>query len=213
VYTHEARQDISVHKPCSDDPDTDLTQSLRVFCLEGEWEGLQGRLSVRPLLELLESLHGVRTAHRTVATRPELEYHLRRFADRLSEDRSVAYLAFHASSDGLSLVGGDTISLTDLEHILRRGAEGHLLLLGGCEMLARPDDDLKTFCQRTGVRALAGYAADIDWAQSAAFDLLLLDALMKSLNLKPMVARLRREYPGLVDRLGFTMATSSWVER
>jgi len=63
----------------------------------------------------------------------------------------------------------------------------------------------------TGVRGLVGYINEVDWAQSAAFDILVLSELLQSVNLKPMVARLQADHPGFVDGLGLRVATAAWV--
>jgi hypothetical protein len=51
-----------------------------VFCFEGEWEGsIESRVSIEPVLRLLESRDRIRLVHRDVATIDELQYCLDRW--------------------------------------------------------------------------------------------------------------------------------------
>jgi len=184
-----------------------------IFCLEGEWvqDSLESRLSVRPLLELLEMLKvSSGTIHRDVATRPELEHYLNRWTEDAESSYTVAYLAFHGTPGGIALAT-EVISLQELAAYLGRGAKGRTLFVGSCATLDAPESELREFCRATGVRGLVGYINEVYWEKSAAFDILVLSELLQSTNLKPMVARLQADHPGFVDGLGLRVATAAWV--
>jgi len=183
-----------------------------VFCLEGEWaDSLDSRLSVRPLLELLETMgESSGSIHRDVATRAELEYYLRRWIDDASAEYDVAYLAFHGSPGAISL-GAEDVTLREIAEIIDGGAKGRTIYFGSCGTLDQPAADLKNFCRQTGARGLVGYTEAVGWSESAAFDLLLLPELLKGASLKPIVARLTSNHPRFVEGLGLQIATSTWV--
>lgn len=184
-----------------------------VFCLEGEWDhdSLESRLSVRPLLELLEMLKvSSGTIHRDVATRSELEHYLNRWTEDTESSYTVAYLAFHGTPGGIALASED-VTLAELAAYLGQGAKGRTIFVGSCGTLDAPESELREFCRSTGVRGLVGYVNDVDWEKSAAFDILVLSQLLQSTNLKPMVARLQADHPGFVDGLGLKVATAAWV--
>jgi hypothetical protein len=183
-----------------------------VFCLEGEWEdGLDSRLSVRPLLELIEAMRqSSGSVHRDVATRGELEYYLHRWIEDDSAKYDVAYLAFHGSLGAISL-GAEDVTLAEIASIISGGAKGRTIYFGSCGTMDQPAADLKSFCRETGARGVVGYTASVGWSESAAFDLLLLPELLKGPSLKPLVARLASNHPRFVERLGLRIATSTWV--
>lgn len=73
------------------------------FCLEGEWDSdLTRRLSVRPVLELIEA---VPWRHRDVLTRPEHEYYLEKWTLDGYADFPVLWLAVHGSKTSITLSG------------------------------------------------------------------------------------------------------------
>jgi hypothetical protein len=184
-----------------------------IFCLEGEWdhETVTSRLSVRPLLELVEMLDvSGGTFHRDVATRGELTYYLERWTADDETDFPVAYLAFHGSPGCLALAR-ESVTLTELAEMLGTGAAGRVIHFGTCGTLKVASDDLSAFCRRTGVRGVTGYTGYVDWAESAGFDILLLRELLGSANLKPMFKRLEKRYPGFVEDLGLRVATPNWA--
>lgn len=195
-----------------------MTRS-QIFCLEGDWETrLESKLSVRPLLDLLSGV-GVAggVVHRDVATRAELEHYVARLARRSVDTFPVVYLAFHGfAEDGFGYVslGGEDVSLDELADVFgSESVAGRVIYTGSCSTLDVTDDALRDFCKRTGVRGLLGYSKDVGWVESAAFDILLLDELLRAAKLKPMMARLRKQHARFVEGLGLTIATERWVER
>ena len=71
-----------------------------VFCLEGEWDrDLRQRMSVEPVLELLERIRLARYIHRDVATITEFEYYLKKWGQK-GYQRLRGSLSGHARRDG-----------------------------------------------------------------------------------------------------------------
>jgi hypothetical protein len=184
-----------------------------IFCLEGEWDhqAVTSKLSVRPLLELIEMLEvSGGWFHRDVATREELAYYLGRWVDDEEADFPVAYFALHGSPGCLALAR-ESITLAELAEMLGTGAAGRVIHFGTCGTLEVPAEELTAFCRSTGLKGVTGYTRTVDWAESAGLDILLLRELLESARLKPMVKRLLTNYPGAVEGLGLRVATANWV--
>lgn len=153
--------------------------ALGVFCLES-WSGdLRNRDTVRPLLEVLADQAGLRFIHRVVDSSDQLLHYLNRWQSL--GDYRVAYVACYGSTGELHL-GGDTISLKELGDALAdRGVElaGRTLYLGSCAVMGVRRTHVRRLRERTGLSCVCGYAGvdGVDWLESAAFELLLFQAL------------------------------------
>ena len=183
-----------------------------VLCLEGEWEKSDplDRLSIEPSLHLLELQRYMRLVHRNVNTVEELDYHIAGMTHRRRRRYEVLYLAFHGSATGIDL-GSSTVSLTDLADKLRHQDSGFVVYFASCGVLDAEPTALKTFCRESGAKAIAGYTRDVDWIESAAFELLMLSSLLETTNTTPLHDRMVREHPRLTTKLGFRMAHSTWA--
>jgi hypothetical protein len=155
------------------------SSALGVFCLES-WSGdLRNRETVRPLLELLADQAGLRFIHRIVDSRAQLLNYVIRWQS-LNGYR-VCYVACHGSN-GVIHVGGDTIPLTDLGDELaeqRVDLANRTLYLGSCSVMGTKRTAVTEFREKTGLGCVCGYAGErgVDWLESAAFELLLFQAL------------------------------------
>ncbi|NMM85846.1 hypothetical protein B2J88_15970 [Rhodococcus sp. SRB_17] len=182
-----------------------------VFCLEGEWDDtIESTLSIEPALRLLEARDDIRLVHRDVATKAELRYYLNRWLGTRLRGYDFGYLGFHGSAEYL-YIGDETLSLDELADMFDGRCGGKVLYFGSCSVLAAPDSVLTKFCRDTGARAVAGYTKDVDWIETAAFELLLVSKLVYSTNMKPAYTSLCKTYPDLTRRLGFRMAHSTWA--
>jgi len=65
------------------------------------------------------------------------------------------------------------------------------------------DRRLQEFRQRTGAQAILGYAKDVDWAESMAFEILLYNALANFSRFGDAMNRLDRIAGTLREHLGF----------
>ena len=89
-------------------------------------------------------------------------------------------------------------------HKCRAHAPEKILYVGACSSFRVPKRQLQEFCQQTGAKAIAGYTADIDWFESAAFELLLFATLAKYQRIDAINRALRNRHAGLLRQLGFT---------
>lgn len=103
-----------------------------IFCLEGEWSSdLRERVSVRPLLTLLEHLGISQSIHRDVATTDEFEYYVSKWQQKRYDPYKVLYLAMHGDAGSIHL-GRDAVSLDDLEAMMRGACKGKVIYFGSC---------------------------------------------------------------------------------
>ena len=153
-----------------------------IFCLEGGWEkDLRGRTTVGPVLELLETSHypSIRSIHRNVATRGELKHLLQEWALKKYDHYPILYLGFHGDPGILFLRGGqrNPVELDWLAECLAGRCRGRIVHFGSCGTLNLHGNRLNHFLRVTRALAVSGYRTDVDWIQSAAFELVLLSAL------------------------------------
>lgn len=158
------------------------SSALGVFCLES-WSGdLRHRETVRPLLDVLSDQSGLRFIHRVVDSRAQLIDYLTRWPG-LGAYR-LCYLACHGSA-GTIYLGSDSLMLSELADELEHlgvDLSGRTLYLGSCSVMAAPRSVLADLRDRTGLTCVCGYADEkgVDWLESAAFELLLFQALALS---------------------------------
>lgn len=189
------------------------TKRPSLMCLEGDWgSDLRSRLSVEDLLRTLEGYQApyARVVHRDTATRAEFEHYLDWWQRRTATEFPVLYIALHGATGMVQLPNGEEITIEELtEHIGENGAAGRVIYFGSCKVLKGDTSAISHLCETTGVRAVLGYTKTVDWIESAAFDLLLLNDLATAKNLGSMHPRLARKYGSLTDSLGFRLVTST----
>jgi hypothetical protein len=180
-----------------------LDRGHNVFCLESFWhQRLDGdRLSVRPLLELLYASRGTRFVHLTCSTVEELAYNLRRH--KRYRSYGTVYLAFHGARGHLLLADGSRLPIEDLAEMAAGRLDGCLVHFGSC-WTALDVGQIYGFLSQTGACLATGYTKAVDWIDSAAMDLLVLDWAREYSNGKSLVDKLIYTYAGLVDETGFT---------
>jgi hypothetical protein len=182
-----------------------------IFCLESEWDSdLRDSKSVVPLLEVLEKLDIARTIHRHVATAADLTFYLRKWTQKKYDKYSVLYLATHGAVDAIELAD-KTLSLDGLGAILEGQCKDRIVYFGGCSTLSSSEDELKKYVRRLGAKAIVGYTSDVDWLESASFELLLLDEIVSAKQSAAMFRRLVTDHPRMATKLGLIVATGSSV--
>ncbi|MGQ0848620.1 MAG: DUF6642 family protein [Actinomycetota bacterium] len=179
-----------------------LDRGSNVFCLESFWhQRLDGdRLSVRPLLELLHTTRGIKFIHLTCSTVPELRFNIRQH--RRYRSYGTLYLAFHGFRGRLRLADGTQFPVEELTELAQGSLDGCLVHFGSC-WTALAEDQLYDFLYRTGASLATGYTKAVDWIDSAAMDLLILDRAREYSNGKSLVDKLLSTYAGLVEETGF----------
>lgn len=209
---------MGTHK--TDETRSDGNEMPGVFCIEGEWrEDLRHRVSVKPVLDLMEHFDVAQTIHRDAATVHELTYYLRAWLTGDYAEYRVLYLATHGDAETIWLsdadhdLGGGSLGLEQLSDILRGQCTGRVICLGGCQVLKQRDSVLQRFLAETKARALVGYRRDVDFTDAAAFEVFVLQALLRRVQGRAIFDQLEREHPRLARQLGLVIASKNQVYR
>lgn len=183
-----------------------------LLCLEGEWdEDPTSRVSVEPTLRLLERAGAFEVVHRDVCTEQELWFHLERWASHKSfRSCGNLYLGFHGSPHEL-YVGDTAVGLEQLSQRLENKCNGAVIYFASCGVLKADESALRAFCKRTGAWAMMGYTEEVNWFESAAFELINLGTIAKATSAKVAYKSIAKNYSELGTRLGFRVATSTWA--
>ncbi|GAA4129709.1 hypothetical protein GCM10022215_42540 [Nocardioides fonticola] len=182
-----------------------------IFCLEGEWSrDLRERNSVLPLLELLERLKVADYIHRDVATSNEFWYYLKRWEQKGYASYRILYLASHGES-GLLELGKDRVTMAELAEQMQGRAAGRVIYFGSCLSLAQYDEELLAFVKATGAKAVVGYSRAIPWLESASFELLLLERMLRNSRSDAFFNHLVRDHGAFAASLGLVVATKTRV--
>jgi hypothetical protein len=185
-----------------------------IFCLENEWFGLQSTVSVLPALRLLhDSDYGIRSIHRDVATRAELEHYLRKWLMEKHAGYQVLWLAVHTRK-GLLLPGDvrrhdERMDLDQLQAVLAGKCAGRIIHFGGCRTLLLPQARIDRFLRATRALAVSGFLTEVDWTESTLFEVSLMLELQKHpatrQGMHAVVRTMRRLRPVESRKAGFVM--------
>ena len=174
-----------------------------IFCLEGTWnKRIDDRVSVLPTLDMLERLDRATYVHRDVGTEEELYHYLAKWCQAGYRRYSVLYFAFHGVRGGIR-VGRGTVTLDDLAEKLNGKAKDRIVYFGSCNVM-KDRKGVEEFQRLTGSKLVCGYTKEVEWVESAAFDLLLLESLTKAARIDARVNQIRSRYGELTQLLGFT---------
>lgn len=184
-----------------------------LLCLEGEWDedDPTSRLSIEPTLRLLEKANYFDVVHRDVCTEQELWCHLDRWSSHKAfRNYRTLYLGFHGSPHEF-YIGDLAIGLEQLSQRLEGQCDDSVIYFASCGVLGADDSTLKAFCKRTGAKAVMGYTEEVDWLESAAFELVNLGTIATASSAKIAHKSIMKGYGELASRLGFRAATATWV--
>jgi hypothetical protein len=174
--------------------------------MEGGWSTrLTAKESVRPLLEYLEAVGEIRFLHERARTPDTAVHLLRTWTQRQYDHYPLGYFGFHGIPGVLLFGRGRRLTMDELAKVLDGACAGRTLYFGSCAFLNVDRRRIETFRHRTRARCIAGYRKDVDWFESAAFDVLLFEALTRYQRIDAAHRWLLRRYPGLVRTLGFAM--------
>lgn len=173
-----------------------------VFCLEGPWSSrLTDKSSVRPLLELLENRGEIRFIHRDAATQVEFETCVKQWTQKQYSAYSFGYFAFHGEA-GAIWIGKNLYPLADLGVLLKGRLGGRTVYLGSCETLHIDHAEVEAFRRVTSARAVCGYTTEVDWIETAAFELNLIYAVTYYERIDAGFRYLLKHHGGACERLG-----------
>jgi hypothetical protein len=159
---------------------------------------------MKPLLEFVERTGRIRLIHHSVRTKSAFLDVVRRWPQKQYAGYSLGYFSFHGT-EGCLLLGRERVGLDELGEELRGACQGKTIYFGSCSTLGALRRDVQDFRRITRAKCVAGYTEYVDWFESAAFELLLLDAMSRSSRSDAVERWLRTEHRTLVRRLGFKM--------
>jgi hypothetical protein len=187
-----------------------------IYCLEiGEWFGsMKKKHSVEPVLELLhDSPLAVPYIHRDIATKTELRYYLRKWAQNKHVNFPILYLAFHGSPGCIHLAKenghSDIFSTDDLFDLLTNKCHKRVIHFGACSVLNMHGHKINKYLKDSGAVAISGYRQDVGWINSSIFEMLYLAELQGNQFTKPGLRaaknRVRKIASPLSKMLNFRM--------
>lgn len=125
------------------------------------------------------------------------------------DEYAIGYFAFHGEPGEIILSEDDednNLTLEKIGDMLSGRCQGKALYFGGCSSLDISTGRVKEFKNKTKATCVCGYKNDVEWIMSAAFDLLLFDALHHYNNSPKRTDNyLNNTASGLVEKLGFTI--------
>jgi hypothetical protein len=196
----------------------------KLVCLETYWnETLFQSFSVKGFFEAMAPLlrPPLTIAHRFVESEAGLAYYTKRPGGvmwRQSElfDAPIYYLAFHGKPGTVISLTGSIGAQRLMEAFEGYGSYDNLVYFAACSVLrgAQGERFAREFLKETGVRAVIGYGARVDWMASLVADMLFLHRFYSDpspwRNLRRIFASVQRDYPK-AGRLGHTLITSDQV--
>jgi hypothetical protein len=175
-----------------------------IYCIEGLWDhgNIQDQSTVLPILDLLEKRGYCNYIYHDCATKSELEYFLEKWKHKTVNNKyPILYLAFHGDPGYIFLTHEDKYSLTELANYLGDKCTGKIVYFGSCSTLKIDKRRINSFLEKTGAIAAIGYKTDIDWIQSTACDLFVLEALQSEMldtkGIKKMQKKIISDYGNL----------------
>ena len=180
-----------------------MSRTNGIFCIEtSHWnsDAKPKQPSVERLLGLIESTQGTPFIHRDFSTKEELDFLLTEATRGKYKHFPIIYLASHSGEREIFVqrkvrknLMSDTVTLNDIARPLEGRAAGKILLFGACSIMNADKRHLSKFVEATKVKAVMGYKRDVDWIESAQFELGLLAALSRrsTRNLNSIAAAIR----------------------
>lgn len=125
----------------------------------------------------------------------------------------VLYVAAHGSKNAVNMgfQKRGEVSLDDMSGWLTRSCHDRVIYFGSCSVLSTKPGVLKAFVKATGARAVIGYRKDINWLDSAAFECMLLSALLRGQRTDAFFNHMHKRHGPIAKELGLVAATANNV--
>jgi hypothetical protein len=176
------------------------TYKKNIACLESLWDhDIENHLSVFPILELTSKRNGVKSIFLTCNTPQELEHNL--LMIRRKKGYGILYLAFHGYPGGI-FVDGIPVDIEILAYLMGKGFKDWIVHFGCCATMKTPKWKILDFLTETEVLMVSGYTRMVDWVESSALDLLLLNRIQEYKDMQKFWNRFRKAYRDLVHGTG-----------
>lgn len=182
------------------------TYERNIYCLEGNWnKNPRSHQSVKPMLELLRTVSGVKYIYHKCNTQEDFFYRLQQFTKGTYKNYAVLYLAFHGRTNRIE-VENQYITLKEIANALEGKLANKIVHFGSCSTLRTSEKNIQDFLTTTNCLFISGYRKDVEFIASTAFELLYFDLLQKYKSIKKIDSEIFSLSPQLADdRLRFAM--------
>lgn len=182
------------------------TYEKYIYCLEGNWnKNPKSHQSIKPILELLRTVSGVKYIYHKCNTQEEFFYRLQQFTKGTYRNYAVLYLAFHGRTNRI-LVENQLITLKEIATALAGKLADKIVHFGSCSTLRTSEKNIQDFINTTKCQFISGYRKDVDFIASTAFELLYFDLLQKYKSVRRIDSEIFNLSPQLADnKLKFVM--------
>ena len=175
--------------------DKNKARKRGIWCLETVWFDSTSNLSVRPVLELMNSLYGTPFVHRNAVTKDEFLQFLNAWMDAGSKDEQfpILMLSYHGRQGTVSLREDDGIdwddpdswtdsivTLSEISERLEGRCKDRIIHFSSCSSLNVRHNDIGNFVNATGASAVSGYTKDVGWVDAMAFELIYLTEIQEA---------------------------------
>jgi len=184
-----------------------LAQSYKknVFCVEGDWQkDLRDNSSVRAALTFLQQNLEVKFIYKQCGTRENLEYYLSLWKQRKYAPYSIGYFAFHGQPESIQ-VGKEFVTLDELGDMLMDSCQDKILHFGSCKTLNTDEKTIKRFLETTGALCVCGFESEINFVESSAFDMILIEMFQQYKDIRMLDKALSKNYRSFIKRLQFKL--------
>jgi len=176
-----------------------------IFCLEGDWQkDLRDNSSINAALLFLHQNCGIKYIYKQCGTRENLEYYLKLWKMKRYSTYSICYFAFHGESESIR-VGKDTVTLDELADMLQGSCKDKIIHFGSCKTLDATNDTIIKFLKKTEALCICGFKNEIDFVESTAFDMLLIELFQRYKDVSKVLKYIEHYYAALVKKLNFKL--------
>ena len=189
-----------------------------IYCLESMWSpSVRDKLTVKPILEMMENADVCEHLYHRCATQAELEFMLTKWKSKSIQNKyPILYFAFHGEPGLLTLTEKNKIiSLDELGEILAEQCHAKVFFFASCETLNIDERHIQRFLNKTGALAAIGYKMKVDWMLATAFELLVLNALQNdkfdSKGIENVKHTIEKDYGKIDTLLKFRMIINNKI--
>lgn len=167
-----------------------------IFCIETVWFGTTDRTSMRPMLQWLHDAYGTPFLYRDAISHEEFFRYLDAWremkcgANGGDKQYPILILAYHGGTDGIWVTDEEVdtddeedscfVRLQEIGEYLEGACENKVVHFASCSTINVSNSAIGEFLETTHASAVSGYAKDIDWTWSMAFDLLYLQGMQEA---------------------------------
>jgi len=189
-----------------------------IYCLENMWSpSVKDKVSVLPILELMEKAGVCDHLYHKSATKEEFEFMLNKWKSKAVQNKfPILYFAFHGTKGALQITQkNQSYKLDELGALLENSCQGKVFFFASCETLNIDERHVQRFLNQTGAIAAIGYKMQVEWMKATAFELLVLNSLQDdkfdSRGIENVKSKIMNDYGNLHSLLKFRMVINNKI--